>query len=211
MREVPSSIEGLAWIASDEPNRLLLIQGLDVATIKAAAVLDQQALTHLRVTAQAAASNAHNMSDARFWDLAAACRDDPAVSALHPQIQEAGCLAVTSSRQVNFTMGRLRCAVDEGRLGALQWLRAICQPVNPREANLTEAAAAAGQLHILQHLCSGPNQPPRSAQVLRNALEHPECLPFLLTLRPHLQCGDQDVANLACDGRLDTLHVAACA
>ena len=113
------------------------------------------------------------------------------------------------SKLANFTINRLLYAVLEGRLDALQWLRAICQPVNPTAANLTEAAAAAGQLHILQHLCSGPNQPPRSGQVVKYSLLHPECLPFLLTLRPRLQRRgrDAEVAGLACDGHLSTLQL----
>ncbi len=207
MREVPSSIEGLAWIANNKPDQLLLIRRLDVATIKAAAMMDQQALTHLHATAQAAASNAHNMSDAVFWDLAASCQHDPAMSALHPEIQEAGCLAVTSGRQVKFTMSRLRLAAQEGRLVALQWLKAICQPVNPRVTKLIEAAAAGGQLHVLQHLCSGPNQSPRGARLLMWTRQHPECMAFLFTLQPRLQCRDDDAEDLASDGNLHALQL----
>ncbi len=147
------------------------------------------------------------MSDVEFWDLAVLCQSDPAVSALHPQMTAAGCLAVTDSELAEFTIHCLHSAVWEGELEALQWLRAICQPVDPTAAYLTEAAAAAGQLHILQHLCSGTNQPPCSAQVLRKALKHPECLPFLLTLRPPLQCEGLDLEELAFNGHLDTLHL----
>ncbi len=207
MREVPSSVKGLGWIVEYEPDRLLLIPGLDAETIISAAEGDQQALAQLRTIAHSAASNAHDMSDVKFWDLAASCQRDPAISALHPQITAAGCLAVTSSKLAEFTSDSLRCAVKEGELEALQWLRAICQPVNPRAAHLTETAAAAGQLHILQYLCSGPNQPPRTAQVLRYALEHPKCLPFLLTLRPRLRCRYQDAEDLANRGHLDTLQL----
>ncbi len=207
MREVPSSIEGLAWIAEYDPDQLLLIPGLVAETIRSAAEGDHQALAQLRTTAHSAVSNAHDMSDVKFWDLAASCQCNPAVLALHPQMTAAACLAVTSSKLADFTISRLHCAVEEGRLKALQWLRAVCQPVDPRAAKLTEAAAAAGQLHILQHLCSGPNEAPRSAKVLRNALKHPECLLFLLTLRPHLQCRDREIEYLACDGQLDTLQL----
>ncbi len=160
MREAPSSIEGLAWIADDHPDELLLIPGLDVDTIRSAGEGDQQAFARLCTTAHSAVSNAHDLSDGDFWDLAASCQSDAAGSALHRQMMTAGCSAVTDSKLADFTIDRLRSAVEQGRLGALLWLRFICQPVNPRAANLTEAAAAAGHLHILQHLCSGPNQPP---------------------------------------------------
>ncbi len=89
MREVPSSIEGLAWIANDHPDELLLIPGLDADTIRSAAEGDQQALAQLRTTAHTAVSNAHDMSDVEFWDLAASCQSDPAASALHPQMTAA--------------------------------------------------------------------------------------------------------------------------
>ncbi len=36
---------------------------------------------------------------------------------------------------------------------------------------------------------------------------HPECLPFLLTLRPQLQCSGRDAEDLAHAGRLDTLQL----
>ncbi len=114
---------------------------------------------------------------------------------------------MNDSKLSEFTIHCLHSAVEEGELEALQWLRAICQPVNPTAANLAEAAAAAGQLHILQHLCSETNQPPCSAQVLRNALVHPECLPFLLTLRPRLQCRGRHAQHLAYNGHLDTLQL----
>ncbi len=51
MREVPSSIEGLAWISNVHPDELLLIPGLDAETIRSAAEGDQQALAQLHTTA----------------------------------------------------------------------------------------------------------------------------------------------------------------
>ena len=57
MIELPHGAEGLGWIISQEPLQLLLIPGLESASITAAAAGDQDALSHLRSVAQSAAAH----------------------------------------------------------------------------------------------------------------------------------------------------------
>ena len=97
--------------------------------IRAAAKEDQQALLHLRATAQSDSSNTHSMSDCDFWDLTISCWRHPAIAAQHPYV--AACMPVMSDRRTRFTMDRLQTAARQGRLAELQWLRAPCQPTDP--------------------------------------------------------------------------------
>ena len=52
MVDLPADIEGLSWIVSNDPTQLLLIPGLQPASIAAAAAGDHQALAYVRFTAQ---------------------------------------------------------------------------------------------------------------------------------------------------------------
>ena len=203
MIEVPSSNEGLEWIAACTPHKLLLIQGLNANSIIAAAKGDQQALCHLRTTAQSDASNTRDISECKFWDLIQSCRRDPVVAALHPDI--ASYLPVMSAMLVSFMIDTLRTAAGQGKLAALQWLRALCRPVDPEKAMLMANAASPGHLQVLQYLHKNPNQAPWDRQVAENAREHPECLGFLLSQTPPCPCPYSVVWDLAGRGQLDTL------
>ena len=59
MLDLPADVEGLRWIVSQDPTRLLLIPGLLPASVAAAAAGDQQALAHLRSTAERHAADPH--------------------------------------------------------------------------------------------------------------------------------------------------------
>ncbi|KAK9843168.1 hypothetical protein WJX74_007913 [Apatococcus lobatus] len=50
--QLPTSSEGLGWIASQGPSQPLLIPGLQMASITAAGAGDAQALAYIRFTAQ---------------------------------------------------------------------------------------------------------------------------------------------------------------
>ena len=58
MVDLPADDEGLSWIVSRDPTKLLLIPGLQPSSIAAAAAGDQQALAYLRFTAQHFAAHA---------------------------------------------------------------------------------------------------------------------------------------------------------
>ena len=159
---------------------------------------------HLRATAQSDSSNTHSMSDCDFWDLTISCWRHPAIAAQHPHV--AACMPVMSDRRARFTMDRLQTAARQGRLAELQWLRALCQPTDPRKAMLMTAAAAFGQLQILKCLRTSPHVAPWDQGVAAKALRHPDCLQFLLSQTPPCPCPSSVVEDLAEQGQLNTLR-----
>ncbi|KAK9866851.1 hypothetical protein WJX84_008724 [Apatococcus fuscideae] len=83
MLDLPQGAEGLAWISRKGPAQLLLIPGVQPASIAAAALGDQQALVCLRVTAQQHAAGVQPFDDFTAFQLAAS-RADPQ-TAVHTQ------------------------------------------------------------------------------------------------------------------------------
>ncbi len=183
---LPSTNQGLGWIADQEPHSLLLIFGVRAASITAAADGDERALTHLRTMAELDVTNTHNLSDSEFYDLASCSHMSPGVSALHTEIKAAGYLTATYGEEVEHTMVTLITAVRSGRLASLQWLRALCQPVDPDMTMLMSHAYEQQHGHIVKYLSSGPNYVTwfqwtlnRGAE-LEGTEQHHGCLEFLL-------------------------------
>ena len=93
MVDLPAGSEVLSWIISKDPTQLLLIPGLHPASIAAAAGGDQQALAHLRFTAQhfAAYSGTHILTRLDRACLALSkCSTDETHKAFFEELQEQG-------------------------------------------------------------------------------------------------------------------------
>ena len=128
MLELPRDGEGLGWIASQGPPKLLLIPGLQTASITAAAAGDADALAYVRFTAQQfAAMGSHNQTP-----LDTVCT---AASKISSSDEHAQFLAELGSKKdlrpaylarKASTHRLLRYAAQEGQVAALQWLRALC-------------------------------------------------------------------------------------
>ncbi len=160
MLEIPSCKDGLAWIASRCPDKLLLIHGLQPAYIQDAANGDEQALNHLKTTARSDVTNTHDLSDCDLHDLMTS-HSNP-VSTVYGHMWAAGYSTEAHEQHVAHTIEVLRAAVKEGRLSALQWLRVMCQPVDPTRAILMFHAADSGDVQILKYLHTRPNNAPWS-------------------------------------------------
>ena len=190
MVELPHGADGLSWIISQQPQQLLLIPGLQAASITAAAAGDQEALSYLRFVAQFAAAHRSmlNLSELDTCCLLAA-ELIPADGQVAFDIELSG-----SSPEIRDAFyGRQRCtkellskAVQQGQLAALQWIRALCHQIHGDDKGLMEHAARRGSVELMMFLSSGSRPAPWDEDVLEQAIKHPSCLQWLLSRpRPH--------------------------
>ena len=185
MADLPAEGEGLSWIVDQDPTKLLLIPGLQPASIAAAAAGDHKALAHLRSTAQHHAADPGvclvNALD-RACHVAATLRGNRAWRYFVIRLEKTDPhVAHVLKARENDTVDRLRKAARTGELAALKWLRAICpQTWRIQHANVLSHAAEAGQLHILRYLHRTPDHGEWYA-LLTAAAEHLDCMKWLLS------------------------------
>ncbi len=85
------------------------------------------------------------------------------------------------------------------------WLQALCHPMPRCPLYLLETAAEQGQLDILQYLCASPSPPAWTTSVISAAVEHLDCLKWLLTEEPPSPWNDDLVVEVAAAHDLDVL------
>ncbi len=184
MIDVPADDEGLSWIVSRNPTKLLLVPGLRSASLIAAAAGDDRALKCVRLTAQhfaayagafslnpldtvcLVASRVHGMQ-AYSTFLAAIQRNDPQLASIFDDGR-------------NHTRALLEEAVVAGELAAMKWLYAIC-PLTcfPESTLLMSNAAAHEQLAVLRYLRSVSE--PKHWDTERGPTPNLECIKWLLS------------------------------
>ena len=207
MTDLPADGEGLSWIAEQDCTRLLLIPGLQPASIAAAAAGDQQALAYLRFTAQ---HHAAYPGVCALTPLDKAClqacqlssgeaRDEFFKMLQEDDVQVADVLETLEA----CTSQQLIEAARTGELAALVWMRAICVlTAGFPSKDLVLRAAGAGQLHILQYLRTGSDPGGWDQKdVLGAAVPHLDCLKWLLTTDlPGIPCPDHQnfLLSVAC-------------
>ncbi len=186
MFDLPADDEGLSWIVSMDPTKLLLIPGLQPSSIAASAAGDQQALAYLRFTAQhfAAYAGTRNLNPLDRACLAASkVKDKQAHHAFldtlknrNPQLAR-----VFNARQCH-TLRLLKQAARAGEVSAIKWMQAICPPTfSSRSLELMLDAARNGCLEVLKYLQSRPNPEPWDQRFIVAAGRHLECLKWLLS------------------------------
>ncbi|KAK9864457.1 hypothetical protein WJX84_008880 [Apatococcus fuscideae] len=151
MSKLPSNGQGLSWIANQGPNELLLIPGLQTASITAASAGSKVSARKLK----------------KFWEL--------------PELQNNEELRRVYLARREYTIELLKSAAQEGQIAALQWLQALCHRTWLDHEGLMRAAARHGHLSTLQYLRSGPNPAPWDEGVLLAAAGHADCLEWLLS------------------------------
>ena len=186
MVDLPADAEGLSWIASREPTRLLLIPGLQASSVLAAAAGDQEALAYVCLRAQ------HPAEDAGSYvlnPLERACaaaskakaewaykRFLKALFEKDPQLA-----SIFKARQLN-TRQLLHEAACKGELSAIKWIRAICRRTFKTDSrDLMMHAARNGHLEVLKYLCSGPNPAAWDPRMAGSAARHLDCIQWLLS------------------------------
>ena len=205
MLDLPHEAEGLAWIASHGPTKLLLLPGLRAFSITAAAEGSQQALAYLRFKAQEHAGSAGNHILPLYEAFRLSASQAGAQSTLQVQSDmEAQVECALHARQEAIKQTLLLTA-GQGQLAALKWLRALCRPIDEPGLEVMQAAARHGHLEILQYLRSGPSPAPWDYSVSFNAAPHFDCLTWLLTQDPPCPCHDDLPHQVALWGSLDSL------
>ena len=186
MVDLPADCEGLRWIASRDPTRLLLLPGLQPSSIVAAAAGDQQALAYVCYKTQHPAGDA---STSVLNPLETACVAASKVTGraaykifLKTLYKKDPRLArVFESRQLN-TRELLDEAATEGELSAMKWTRAICPRTFKSESrHMMMYAAGNGHLEVLKYLRSGPSPAAWDPETARIAARRLNCLKWLLS------------------------------
>ncbi len=186
MVAVPEDGEGLGWILEQDPAQLLMIPGLQPASIAAAAAGDQQALAYLRFTVQHYAAYpegciANDLDRALLQavqTVSNGCDKLPVPALL---LRDPQMLTVFNDRR-RYTMQQFIQAVSKGKMGALMWLRAICPSTwTVFDLDLMRTAAEAGQLNIMKYLRSGPTPEHWDGETTAAAVPHLDCLEWLLS------------------------------
>lgn len=166
MLDLPQGGQGLYWIVSQGPQELLLIPGLQAASIAAAATGDQSALSYLHSAAQQFAADGSPLNATGLDNL---CIEASHIQQKHPKkayrmlddllLRHQPLRATFKVRLAN-TSALLQCAVRDGQLDALKWLQALCHRCCIYDGHLMEAAAEQGHLSILKQLRSGAHPAP---------------------------------------------------
>lgn len=203
MLDLPPNSEGLEHIAASAPDALLLIPGVLPACITAAALGDEQAEAYLRSTAQQFAADSLRSPD----EFVCFCS-----AAAYPRIQVPGSpWGACDDRFLHYiernlcTLTFVRDTASSGRLAALKWLRALCQPRAEDDNKLFQVAAQIGHLKMLQYLCPESRPATWGAAATLRAAKHPHCLKWLLSCDPPCPCHPCVLPTLAESGDLETL------
>ncbi len=187
MTDLPEGDEGLSWIVSRDPTKLLLIPGLRSASLIAAAAGDEEALECVRLTAQ------HFVGYVIEPMLNALDRACLAASELQVGTQAYrsffGELRRVDPQLVrifddcrNHTRALLEQAAAAGELSAMKWLHAICPGrCLPRSSMLMSNAAAHGHLAVLRYLRSLPEPALWDKYTALRAVPNLECIKWLLS------------------------------
>ena len=212
MVELPHDAEGLSWIVNREPLHLLLIPGLQPASIAAAAAGDQEALSYLRFVAQYSAAHRGMLDPSKLdscclqaAELRPEDSDEEFLFGDHLTETSDDVYQAFFHRQ-NFTEQLLKDAVQEGQLAAFPWIRALCHRIYGDDEDLMEIAASQGSLGFMKFLRSGPRPAPWNDNVALAALDHPPCLQWLLSQPDHPWPNDL-IEQAASDGSLEALEV----
>ena len=194
---------GLDYIAASEPHDLLLIPGLLPASITAASLGDHQAAAYLRFTAQHFAAF-HLPSTSEYGVFCTAAAQSSSLGEPGDELYGSAQRCETIyRRRKHHTMRLFHQAAKKGMLAALKWLRALCQPDTDADWPLMRMAAEEGHLQVMQHLRTGPN-PASWTTASEYAVEHPECLKWLLDSGS--PCHRRVLPLSACRGDLETLR-----
>ena len=187
MTDLPADGDGLSWIVEQDCTNLLLIPGLQPASIAAAAAGDQGALAYLRFTAQ---HHAAYPGVCALTTLDRACLQACQLSSSEARNEFFDALQQDNHKVANVLMTleahtrqQLVEAASTGKLAALMWMRAICVfTAGFPSRDVMLHAADEGQLHILQYLRSGPDSGDWDQQAAVGAASyHLDCLKWLLT------------------------------
>lgn len=203
MADLPADGEGLAWIATHGTSQLAFIPGVRLASIVAASLGEQQALTYLRSRSQEhAASEAEPASSTSNGSSSSpAVQDDTQGSAAAhngSQMSSAAQGGEHDSQDQAQLAARKQCtaklllkAATEGGMAPMKWLLALCHPSLDSDGGAAMAAAARrGDLDMLKLLRSGPHpacwesSPCFSSAVITEAFPHPVCVRWLLSQDP---------------------------
>ena len=186
MVDLPANGEGLNWIARRDPTKLLLIPGLHISSIVAAAAGDQQALAYVRFTAQhfAAYACTRNLNPLDRACLAA-CKANDLVAGhefLTTLRKKDPQLAKVFQTRRAFTSKLFDEAACAGEVSAMKWIRAICPRTYGSEGTkLMMHAALNGQLEVLKYLRSGPNPTDWDEETAADASRHMDCITWVLS------------------------------
>ena len=204
----------LSWIVSQEPLQLLLVPGLQSASITAAAAGDKDALLYLRFVAQYSAAHRSMLNPS---ELDTCCL---LASELHPEDSDGeeldienelseSCPALREAFFIRqrFTAELLTKAVREGQLAALQWIRELCHQIYGDDEGLMDLAAGRGSIDMMAFLRSGPRPAPWDVEVIKSAVSHPSCLQWLLSQPGLCPCNHETVEHAASQGSLEALKV----
>ena len=207
MLELPRDGQGLSWITNQGSNEMLLIPGLQTASITAASAGDTDALAYLRFTAQQfAAMGSH---DQTLLDSLCTAASKVKGSNFHelPELQNTEELGHVYLARRKYTIELSERAAQEGQTAALQWLQALCHRTWSDQEGLMEAAARHGHLSTLQCLRSGPNPAPWDEGVLLAAAGHADCFEWLLTQKDPCPRGNDIVIEMAAAGNMQGLEL----
>ena len=208
MLELPKQGEGLDWIVAHWTSQLLLIPGLQPASIIAAAAGDAEALAYLRFTAQHQAA----VGSCSITPLDAICSaakeidDQEELRESCSRYEEHEKLYQVYQARHNFTMNLMAGAAEAGCLAALQWLRALCHQMWDIDEAVMEAAASHGHLEVLKHLRSGPSPVSWPDSILSKAVGHADCLEWLLAQEPPCPYDEELLNEAAAAGNLPALQ-----
>ncbi len=205
MFDLPAGNEGLSWIVSKDPTKLLLIPGLQPSSVAAAAAGDQQAHAYLRSTAQHSVAYGGSRNLNRLDRACLAALDVKDKQAHHAFLHELWMrdpqLALVFHARESHTGQLLEQAACAGEVSAMKWMQAIC-PLRfvSRSRELMLAAASHGRLEVLKYLQSGPNPEPWNQTFIVVARRHLECLKWMLSA---------DAPGGPCPCQLNTLSIVA--
>ena len=213
MLDFPEKGEGLDWIVNQGTAHLILIPGVQAASITAAALGDEKAQAYLRFKAldfaafPAPAGCTDRSSFTPFGRSTAAhqmasCADghedsDPLDSDEELQLES------EFYRREAATAEIFERACRQLQLAAMKWLRALCHQAFDISSTLPmRAASASGGIEALKYLRSGP----WDDSVVSAAVPHLHCLKWLLSQDPPCPCNAGSLlADMAASGSLDAL------
>ena len=208
MLQLPADSEGLAWIDAHDPGKLLLVPGLQAASITAASEGDEQALDFLKFTAQhfvgSAALQSMSAQDAFCQAAFPVSNWSKGKTELQLALDNDESLKQLYAARLRHMHDLMHQAICEGRLAALQWLQGICHPTEDREEELMEAAATAGQLDIMKHLQMGPFAAFPYGSLTESITDH-DCFKWLLESNEDCNLVLGIVVNIAGRGDLHML------